>query len=141
MTSGGMSSFPGALLQARELMALLSSSTEGGMSSSSTIGKVQVLSTTESVTVFSPCVEFLVVFCQPHHLFASVCDNVTGGGLEGCNLGGTWTEGFLHAIRHGTNVAAVSRVLNTLTKAQPTFIGTASRNLLGIIPGFPECSK
>ena len=53
VTSGGMPSFPGALLQARELMAFLSSSIEGGMSSSFKIGKAQVLSMAESVTVFS----------------------------------------------------------------------------------------
>ena len=53
MTSGGMPSFPGVLPQARELMALFSSSNEGGMSSTSKIGKAQVLSTAESMTVFS----------------------------------------------------------------------------------------
>ena len=51
-TSGGMPSFPGALPQARESMAFLSSSTEGGTPSSSKC-KVQVLLTAESVTVFT----------------------------------------------------------------------------------------
>ena len=141
MTSGGMPSFPGALLQARELMALLSSSTEGGTSSSSKIGKAQVLSTAESSDSVLPQVEFLVVFCPPLHLFALVCDTVTGGGLDGCNLGGTWTKGFLHAIIHGVNVATDSRQLNTLAKVQPIVTGTALSNPLGIIPSFPECSK
>ena len=81
------------------------------------------------------------MFCPPVHLFASVCDNVTSGGMERCNLGGAWTKGFLHAIIHGMNVATVSRELNTMTKVQPIVIGTASGNLLGIVPGFPEYSK
>ena len=59
----------------------------------------------------------------------------------GTYLGGAGTKGFLHAIIYGTNVATVSRELNTLTKVQPIFIVTALSNLLGIIPGFPECSK
>ena len=77
------------------------------------------------------------MFCQPLHLFASVCGNVTGDGLEGCNLGDTWTKGFLHAIVHGANVATDSGGLNTLAKVQPIVTDAASSNLLGIIPGFP----
>ena len=78
------------------------------------------------------------MFCQPLHLCASVCDNVAGGGLEGCNLGGTWAKGFLHAIIPGMNVATNSRELNTLAKVQPIVIGVALSNPLGVIPGFPE---
>ena len=81
------------------------------------------------------------MFCPPLHLFASVCDNVAGGGLEGCNLGGAWTKVFLHAIIHGANVATNSRELNTLAKVQPIVIGAVLSNPLGIIAGSPECSE
>ena len=53
MTSDGMPSLPGALLQARELIALRSSSTEGGTSSSFMTGRRLVLSIAEIVTTFS----------------------------------------------------------------------------------------
>ena len=53
MTSGGMPSLPNALLQARQLIALRSSSTEGGPSSSSMTGGRMILSTAASVTIFS----------------------------------------------------------------------------------------
>ena len=53
MTSGGMSSLPSALTQARPLIALRSSSTEGGPSKSSVTGRRMILSTVASVTIFS----------------------------------------------------------------------------------------
>ena len=53
MTSDGMPSLPGALRQARELIALRSSSTEGGTSSSFMTGRKLVLSTAVSVMMLS----------------------------------------------------------------------------------------
>lgn len=53
MTFGGMAPFPGTLPQTRESMALLSSSTEGGMSCSTMTGRFTVPSTAESVAMFS----------------------------------------------------------------------------------------
>ena len=53
MTSDVMPSLPGALPQARELIALRSSATEGGTSSSFMTGRRLVLSTAVSVTMFS----------------------------------------------------------------------------------------
>ena len=81
------------------------------------------------------------MFCPPLHLFALVCDNITGGGLKGCDLGGAWTKGFLLAIIHGANVAMDGGEMNTLAKVHPIVIGAALSNLLGIIPGFPECTQ
>ena len=53
MTSGGMSSLPSVLTQARPLIALRSSSTEGRPSKSSMTGRRMILSTAASVTIFS----------------------------------------------------------------------------------------
>ena len=53
LSLGGMPSFPGALPQARESMALQSSSTEGGTSSSAMTGRGVMISTAVSVTTFS----------------------------------------------------------------------------------------
>ena len=51
MTSGGMPSFPGALLHASESMAFSSSSKEGGLSSSFMVGSLLMLFTAASATV------------------------------------------------------------------------------------------
>ena len=107
MTSGVMQSLPGALQQARESMALMSSSTEDGTFSSSKAGRGLIFSTTTSVMVFS-------LSKAPNSAppispsFSAVCDDVTGSELQGCDLGGTRSKGFLYAIVHGSDDATVS---------------------------------
>ena len=93
--------FLGLLPQARGgSMALQSSSTEGGTSSSAMTGRGV------SVTTFSWSIALDKVL--PNFPFLCLCDDFAGCRLEGCNLGGSWTEGFLHAIIHGVDVATIS---------------------------------
>ena len=77
----------------RESMALLCLSSEDGTSSSSMTGRGLVLSTAASE------IELLVVFSPSLHLLSVICDDVAGGGLQGCNLGGIWIKRFLHAVK------------------------------------------
>ena len=87
-------------------MALQSSSTEGGTSSSAMTGRGVMISTAVSVTTFSWSIALDKVL--PNFPFLCLCDDFAGCRLEGCNLGGSWTEGFLHAIIHGVGVATIS---------------------------------
>ena len=99
-------------------MALLSSSTDGwNIKVFQDRQSAGILSMAESVTVFFPQAEVLVlvVFCPPLHLFAS---------------------GFLHALMHGMSVAIDNREVNTLAKVKPIVIGAALSNPPGIISGF-----
>ena len=75
------------------------------------------------------------------HLFASICDNGTGGRFQRRCLLDAWAKSLLHAIIHGTDVTAVGGELGALTEIQPVVVGAASSNSLRNTPGLPECSE
>ena len=81
------------------------------------------------------------MFCPSFHLFALVCDDFGGSRLQGCNLGGTWTEGFLHAIMHGAGVATINGEFDGLTKIQQVIDGAASSDPLRVVRSHSECSE
>ena len=81
------------------------------------------------------------MFFPSFRLFAFVCDDLAGSRLKGCNLGGTWTEGFLHAILRGTGVATISGEFDALTEIQPVIVGATSSDPLRVVLGLSECSE
>lgn len=109
-------------------MALMSPSVVGWMSSCSITGRGQY-SQLPRKSRCSPWIKALDS-APPIQLFFMVCDDVTGSGLQKCNLGGTRYKGFLYTIVHGMDVATVSGGLNALTKIQPIGIVQASSDPL-----------
>ena len=55
--------------------------------------------------------------------------------MQGCNLGGTWIEGFLRCIVHNAGVTTISGKFDALTEIQPVVVGVSSSDLLGFVPG------
>ena len=81
------------------------------------------------------------MLCSSLHLLCAVCDNLTRGCFERGGLDCVWAEGLLRSLVHCSNVAAVSRRLDTLAKVLPVVVGALSSNPLDFTSGTSEGSQ
>ena len=73
------------------------------------------------------------MLCPSLHLFATVCDDLACGELEGSNLDGARAEDFLHALIHGADVATVRGDLDSVTQVKPVVICTLASNPIDVV--------
>ena len=66
------------------------------------------------------------MFDPSANLLASVCDNLSCLGLQGCRLLYWFSDCLLDALTHGPEVAGVRGLLNVLGQLQPVVVCAAA---------------
>ena len=136
-----MLSLPGDFLLARLLMALLGSSSVGGVSSSSITGRSGMAARAASVMMFCVAYSSRAVLYPALKLLGLVRDYLSCLRLEGGGLAGGWACRFLDALIHPSRVPGVSSGLNTAAEVQPVGVGAVAGGLLGRFPGSLEVGE
>ena len=81
------------------------------------------------------------MFDPSAHLLASVCDNLSCLGLQGCRLLCWFSGCLLDALIHGPDVAGVRGLLNVLEQLEPVVVCAAACCLLGLTAYRSQCLK
>ena len=81
------------------------------------------------------------MFDPSAHLLASVCDNLSCLGLQGCRLLCWFSGCLLDALIHGPEVACFRGLLNVLGQLQPVVVCAAACCLLSLAAYSSQCLK